>query len=172
MFKWIGGLLERICAVICATLFVQIPLFVSQYTNQLIGHEAELRFHVEALNRTAKLSGKNLDIYIQKFLHNSDADISNIGELMQAMVLRLQDLTNALTALQESTPMTRPFVFLAHINTDILRSTFKHFSFGFPFTIEGGVYALVGIVFGYCLCSGVKRCFRFLTAVPPEQKTT
>lgn len=157
MWEWLGGLLDRICAVIGAVIFVQIPLFINQYTQQLFGRESELRLQVDAMRNAANLSNKTLDQYVGKFIQNADVDFSHQGAIMQAMIDRWHTISEGLSALQDSSVFTRPFVFFAHFNSDTFSGTLKEYTFGFPFTIEGAVYALLGILVGYFLVCGLRK---------------
>jgi len=174
MFKWLGGLIDRFFAVIGAIFFAQVPLFMQQYSQQLIGRTAELRFQVDAMRQIANTSGKTLGQLMQKFLENSDADVALQGEIMLTMVNRWHHLSEALAAMQESSIWTRPFVFLTHLDNDVFFSTFEQFKIGLPLTPEGGVYALVGIVLGYSIFSVLKyteyKIYRFF--LPPYEQTS
>lgn len=149
MFRWLFTLLDRICVVLGAFLFSQIPLFMQQYRHQLTGHVAELYFQVGLMQQAAQRSGKTLEQYIQKFIQSSDADFIYQGEIMSAMVTRLQALSDGLVAMNHASVLTRPLEFLRHYQGDIVKSTFETFEMGIPFTYEGLVYALAGIVVGY-----------------------
>lgn len=157
MLKCVGALFDRACAVIGAVVFAQLPLFISQYQHQLTGREAELRLQVDAMRQAAGLSGKTLVQFIKKFTSNSDADFILQGELMQSMVDRWHSLNEALSSLQGSTVIGRPFNFLMHLNAEAFSSTFKNYTFGLPLTIEGGIYALFGMVVGYLFFSGIRK---------------
>lgn len=165
MLRWAGNLLDRMCAVVGAVVFVQFPLFITQYTQQLAGREAELRLQVNAMRQSASVSGKTLEQLIQKFLINTDPDFVRQGELMQSMVSRLQSIYEALTTLQDSSILARPFNFLLHLNVDAFKSTLQQYTIGFPLNLEGGAYALAGIVVGYALFSGVRRIFARLKSL-------
>lgn len=157
MLRWIGGLCDRICAVIGAIICAQAPLFMQQYSQQLVGREAELHHQVEAMRQAASISGKTLEQFISKFLASGDIDIARQGELMQNLVDRWQALTKALSALQHSSVFERPFIFLGHLNVDTFKSTFYNYSIGLPLTLEGAVYAIIGIAIGYCIFAGIRQ---------------
>lgn len=147
--KWFGRLMDRIFAVIGALIFAQAPLFMQEYTQQLLGRESELRLQVDAMRQTATLSGKTLEILIQKFLQNPDKDIVYQGEMLLSLTKRWESLSKALTSIQQSSAWRRPFVFLFYLDTQTFTSTYHHFKIGLPLSLEGGSYALLGILFGY-----------------------
>lgn len=159
MFKWISALLDRICVVIGAFIFSQIPLFMQQYRLQLAGHVAELRFQVGLMQQVALSSGKTLEQFIQKFTQSSDVDFASQGQIMSAMVSRLQTLSEGLAALNNASVLSRPYEFFIHYQQDIGRAAFESFEMGIPFTYEGLVYALVGIVVGYLFYCLLCQCF-------------
>lgn len=165
MLKWFGALLDRIYAVIGAVVFAQIPLFIQQYSQQLVGREAELRFQVMAMRQSAALSGKTLEELIAKFLVNPDIDVVRQGELMKAIVSRWEGLSSSLFSLQNSNVFDRPFVFILHMNGDAFRSTFENFSFGLPLTVEGGIYAFIGLLAGFGLFAALRKLVRVCSRV-------
>jgi hypothetical protein len=151
MFSWVGGLMDRLCAVAGALIFAQIPLFIQQYTQQLVGRQAELQLQSDLMRQSARLSGKTVEQLAQKFIESADQDIVRQGEMMLATINRWTHLSEALNAMQQSSIWSKPVTFLYHINSDVVLSSWKHFKFGLPFTIEGGIYAVFGTVFS-CLC--------------------
>ena len=162
MLPWLVGLLDRIFAVIGAAVFVQAPLFMQQYTQQLIGRTEELRLQVDAMRRAAGISGKTLDQLLQKFADSGDADFVHQGDVMSGIVQRWYHLSEALTAMEDSSLWSRPLSFLYHLNTDVFKSTLAHFSFGLPISLEGGIYAFIGLMFGYLIFSLLKKlCGKF-----------
>jgi hypothetical protein len=148
MFKWIGGLIDRIFAVAGALAFSQIPLFMQQYQLHLSGHVAELQMQVQAMRNSAALTGKSLEQYIMKFLNSSDLDFKNQGDLMRAMIQRYENLAEGYNALQNATAYAKPFLFIQYFDRDIAQATWPAFQMGFSFNLEGAAYVLMGIVFG------------------------
>lgn len=159
MLKWISGLLDRIFAAAGAVLFSQCPLFIQQYIQQLSGHATELRLQVNAIQQAATHSGKTLEQFIQKFVDSGDVDFVRQGDIMLAMVSRWYNFSDAYSALQNSSVFSRPFVFVFHFNWDIAKSTWHNFIFGLPFNLEGLIFALMGILFGYLFYFGLRRLF-------------
>lgn len=159
MLKCICGLLDRICAVAGALLLSQLPLFMQQYIQQLSGHTEELQVQVEAIKAAATHSGKTLEQFIQKFIESSDIDFTRQGDIMLAMLNRWYTFSDAFSTLQTSSVFKRPFVFLSYFNLDIAKSTWHNYSFGLPLNIEGLIYALLGIMFGYLFFFGIRKLF-------------
>lgn len=148
MLKLLAKLIDRIFVVIGALVFVQAPLFIQQYQHQLIGHVDEIRLQVNSMRAAASQSGKTLEQYIDKFQSSHDADFYLQGRIMSAMVERMQYLSDSLGALNQSTVWSRPFVFLRHYDSAIVKSTWQSYDLGIPLTIEGLGYALAGISVG------------------------
>lgn len=159
MFRWCGRLIDRILVVAGALVFAQVPLFIQQYSHRLAGHVAELRYQLNQLRIVAESSGKSFEAYIQKFIDAGDADFVGQGKLIQAMITRSNHLTESLSAITEASPLTRPFAFLSHLDTDIVKGTVHSFTLGVPLTLEAGIYALVGILVGYGLYRTLRRIF-------------
>ncbi len=148
MFKWIGGLIDRIFAVAGALAFSQLPLFMQQYQKHLAGHVEELKLQVAAMNHAASLGGKTLQQYVMKFLSSNDIDFKNQGELMQQMVQRYHHMTESYAALKDVSIYSKPFVFIKYFDSSIAQSIWKTFEMGFSFSLEGLVFAVIGIVCG------------------------
>jgi len=161
MMKWFTGFLDRCCALAGVVLCSQIPVFITQYTQQLVGRAAEIKLQVDAMRQSAGFSGKTLEQLIQKFLGSPDLDITRQGELMLSTVQRNEALTQALTDLHNSSVWSRPFEFLFHLDRGVFDSTFREFQWGLPLNLEGGIYALVGMGVGYLFFSIIIRFFTF-----------
>lgn len=151
MYKWFGVFIDRLFVVAFAVLFSQFPLFIQQYHQRLSGHAAELHMQLDAMRKIAKQSGKTLDQYIQKFLASADFDFSKQGNLMHAMQERYVKLSDATIAMQNASVLTKPYVFLIHLDFEVAKAASNQFSPGLLFNLEGFCYALCGIAFGY-LC--------------------
>lgn len=163
MFQWFGGFVDRIFSVIGAFLFAQIPIFMQQYHQQLMARVAELSKIVRKMEDAAQLSGKTLDQYLSKFLENGDLDISRHGQLIHELVLRWQKLSHTATILKESSPFTRPLVYLSQLDIEIAQTTYQGYEFGIPLTIEGGLYALIGLSVGYCVYTCCQKLATFIS---------
>ena len=151
MFQWLYYWLDRLFAVMGAFLMCQFPQFYEQYLQRAMGHLEELNHQIELMRQSASLTGKTLEEYIKKFLANSDLDILHQGALMEKMTARAKEVSEGVIAMSQAEIWTRPFTFLAHVQSDIATSSLAHFQPGLTFNIEGLVYALIGIFLGYCI---------------------
>lgn len=151
MFKWIERFLDRALVIFGAVLFMQLPLFMTQYQHQLTGHVNELRYQVGLVSKAALATEKTLDQFVQKFLASGDLDFMKQGEIISSMIVRWEKLSQALYALSHTPFWLRPFAFLLYFDLDIASSVVNSFEPGIPFTLEGLVYALIGMFSAYFL---------------------
>lgn len=147
-FRLFNYFVDRLCVVIGAFAGSQVPAFMQQYTQRLIGRVDELNLLMKNLQQLAFFSNKSLSAYIEKFLSNADPDFVQQGLFMQEIVTRWQHLNQALNHLQTATIWQRPFIFLQNIQNDIANSTFNSYQPGFSLTTESAIYALIGICIG------------------------
>lgn len=152
MVRIASKLVQQVLIVLCTLLFLQFPLFIQAYQQQLTGHVAEIRIHVNRMREMAASSKKTLEQYIQKFIDNSDEDFSRQGGAMRQMHVRSLELSKALKQLQEASVLKRPFIFLAYLDRDIALSTAHSFQPGIPLTLEGFCYAFFGMILAFLGC--------------------
>lgn len=152
---------DRLCVVLGALAFSQVPAFIQQYVQQLQGRIEELRLQIGLMREFAMRSGKTLEQLIDKFLAASDVDVVHQGEFIQEMVTRLGYLSSAAEALKNASLTNRFFVFLANLQYDIVKSTLSEFSLGLTFSFEALLYALMGGLAGFIVFSGVKKLAGF-----------
>lgn len=140
------GLLDRALCVIGAVIFSQAPEFMQQYLQRLGGHLDEARRQLRQFQETAAQSGLTLDGLIGRTGANADPAVARLGEVMTAARARVDTLEAAQSAIQHASLWTRPFVFLRHLDPAIARATAAIFKPAVPTTIEGLVYALLGML--------------------------
>ena len=147
--RWLIGLIDRLFVVAGALIFLQAPLFMQQYTQQLAGHTAELQYQVQILDAAAGESGKTVPAYILKFTASADLDFARQGRMMQDLVDRWHTFNKSYEALTKASITSKPFVFVAYFNKEVAAATWSSFEYGIPFSLEGLVYAVAGILLGY-----------------------
>jgi len=151
--RFLSGLLDRLAALLGATLLAQFPQFYGQYLQRLGGHIDELRRTLSAYEQAAATLGLSLDQYIEEHLAADSQVIASSGEIIADLAARLWQLEEALQALVSATPLTRWFVFIRHADWSIARQCWHSFTPGLPTTPEGLVYAGVGLLLGWFLYS-------------------
>ena len=151
MKKSLKHFLDHIFVVSGALLFSLFPSFIYQYQHQLVGHVNELELQIKTMRRNASKSGKNLNQYVQKFIHHADQDISSQGIAMERLLHRHARLTTSLSTLKNASFFSRPFVFLFYLQKDIFASTTANFQPALSLTSEGFMYIFLGCGFGYFL---------------------
>lgn len=139
------GILDRILCVIGTLVFSQAPEFMQQYLQRLGGHLDEARRHLAQFQRVAEQSGLSLDRLITQTSANSDPAVAQLGGVMQTAVTRVDELAAAQAAIQHASIWERPFVFLRHVDTSIAHATWEIYQPAVPTTVEGLVYALIGM---------------------------
>ena len=146
--SFFDGILDRIFSVIGAAVFSQIPEFIQQYIQRLGGHVDEAQHQVELIREAAQSSGQTLGTYIEIFITHTDPSIVHQGQLIQRTIERAEESTDALQAIKAASVFTKPFVFLAEIKYSIARAALGDFQPAIPLTLEGLIYAFIGLCFG------------------------
>lgn len=141
--------LERLIAIPSALLAAQFPQFFQQYMHELSGHLAELNYQISILQKSAEIANKPLPALINKFLANSDPDIHQQGLVMQGVVERLQDFSQAMQSLQHAGIVSKPFLFIRYFDVSVIADTWTHFQLGVNFSTESIVYLVVGLFIGH-----------------------
>ncbi|MCL2523791.1 MAG: DUF2937 family protein [Betaproteobacteria bacterium] len=152
------AILDRALCVGGAAVFSQAPEFMQQYAQRLGGHLDEARLQLGRYEELAHQANLPLDVYIARISANSDAVIAKVGGVVSDLVERVQTLAEAQAAFQGASVFTKPLAFFSHLDTSIAQNTWAAFKPAVPMTIEGLVYAAVGIVATLLLYHG---CIRF-----------
>lgn len=140
------GLLDRALCVLGAVLFSQAPEFMQQYLQRLGGHLDEARRQLQQFQNAAQSSGLSLDELIHRTTTNAEPAVAKLGGVMTDTVARVDTLAAAQAALLDASLWTRPLVFLQHLDLSIARATGAVFKPAVPTTLEGLVYALLGML--------------------------
>jgi Protein of unknown function (DUF2937) len=159
------GLIDRVLCVVGAVLCSQLPEFIQQYLQRLGGHLDEARRQLGQFQEIAAKSGLTLDQLITKSRDASEATVARLGQLMHDTMVRVDALSAADAALREASVFSRPFVFLHHVDLSIARATWSVFKPAVPTTVEGMLYAGLGMLLMLALYHGgvrypVRRAWR------------
>ena len=157
MWKFLDAVFDRIFAVMGALIFSQAPSFIQQYIQRLAGSTHELKLQVEQIKKIADSAGLSYNEYIQKFSTSGNSLFEYQGQFLQMILDRYENFSRALYNLEQSFWLTRPFTFLKNINSDIFSGTLKHYTPAVNISLEGLIYALIGLLVGYFLYQGIRK---------------
>ena len=150
-------LLDRVVCVLGAAFFAQAPEFFQQYLQRLGGHLDEARRQLQQFENVAVQSGITLEELATQTQASSEITVSRLGGVIQATIERVDALTQAQAALIDATVWSRPFVFVRTMDVDIARATGHFFKPAVPTTVEGLIYAFVGMLVALGLFQGLVR---------------
>jgi hypothetical protein len=139
-------LLDRVLCVAGAVLFSQLPEFMQQYLQRLEGHLDEARLVLGKFKDAAAQSGMSLDQLVAGAAQNPDPSMGKLGGVIRQAIVRADELGAADAALRQASALTRPFVFLRHLDVGIARATLAIYRPAVPTTLEGFAYAGFGII--------------------------
>lgn len=156
-FRSLGNLTDRILCVLAAVVLLQAPIYMNQYQNVLAGAQLESSLSYNSLRLIAAEFDQTLREYIDELLANDNPKVVANAEEDDEKIKRYESYTASLEAFQQASVFSRPFVFLS--NYDQRLGNAVEFQPGLPITMEGFVYALLGIVLMMLLIGIVKRLF-------------
>lgn len=139
-------LLDRILCVLGATIFSQLPEFMQQYLQRLEGHLDEARRELGKFTDAAAQSGMTLDQLVAGAGRNADPAMRTLGSVAKDASVRVDTLSAADLALRHATVWTRPYALFTHLDWGIARATASIYRPAVPTTLEGLVYAAVGVL--------------------------
>jgi hypothetical protein len=151
------GLIDRVLCVVGAVLCSQLPEFIQQYLQRLGGHLDEARRQLGQFTEIAEKSGLTFEQLMAKSQASSESSVAGLGQLMHASVTRVETLSAAETAIRAASVFTRPFVFLGHVDFSIARATWGAFRPAVPTTVEGVMYAALGMLLILAVYHGAVR---------------
>jgi hypothetical protein len=144
-FTAIEGFADRLVCVLGAVFAAQAPEFFQQYLQRLGGHLDEIRRQLAAFESAAHAAGKPWVQFVADTTANPDPGLAKLGSTMAATAARADELAAAHAALLDASVWSRPWAFFAHLDLEIAHATAAVFKPAVPTTIEGAVYAALGI---------------------------
>jgi len=144
--KIIGSISERFVVFSFAFALSQMPTFMNQYSDAMVGSIFKSKKIVYEITLKAKRTDKSLSQFIQKHLDSGDLDFKSSGEQWKKVI---DDLNNELLAqkkILEASVWTRPFVFIRYMNPALVKNI--KYKPALPFSLESLVYIFIGILLG------------------------
>ena len=150
-FTAIEGFLDRLVCVLGAVVCAQAPEFFQQYLQRLGGHLDEAMLQLASFEQAAQAAGKPWAQFVADTLGNPDAGLARLGATMRDTASRVDELAAAQTALLHASAWSRPWAFLAHLDATIAQATAAIFKPAVPTTVEGAIYAGIGVAVAFGL---------------------
>ena len=157
MWKFLDVVCDRVFAVLGALIFSQGPSFIQQYIQRLAGSTHELDLQMTQIKKISSSAGLSVNEYIQKFSTSGDTLFESQGAFIQMIVERYASFSQSLQNLEQAFWLTRPFTFIKNVNSDIFSGTMKHYTPSVNLSLEGLIYALIGLLLGYFIYQGIRK---------------
>ncbi len=150
-------LIDRLLCVFGAVLFCQLPEFIQQYLQRLGGRLDEARRQLAQFTDVAAQSKLTLADFITRTSHNADESVARLAGVMSDTVTRVDSLASADLAIRNASLWEKSFVFFAHLDPSIARATLSIYKPAVPTTVEGLIYAVLGMLVILGLYHGLIR---------------
>lgn len=159
--KWLtqftGGLLERVFGLTLALCAVQFPVYFAAYCNTLAGAQLEAQTRYQELEREAASVPLSVNEFIQRHESNADAVFRASGRIHRTTIERYRRFTAMQAALSSAPLWARPWVLSQNFDRSLHLAT--RFEPGLPLSVEGGAYALGGLLLAWLLSSALGWVF-------------
>lgn len=140
----------------------QFPAFQVQYRQQLAGRLEQVRSDLSNLFDEARDKDLAPEELLERASRESGPYTSILLEDAEQALADHHRLESAYEALLLSDPLNRPFLFLQHLDPQIARSVAAHFQPALPLTLEGLVYAGLGLLIGVAFAALLEYAGRSL----------
>ena len=154
----IARLVNGLAALFGGGAMAQFPAFYQQYLQRLGGRLDQTRDDLQRLLTDAQTLGRSIEAYISELQASGTAAAGQAAKRELERLGRANDLETAYGALQQATPIERPFVFAKHFDPSVAQDTLNSYEPALPATAEGLCYALAGAVVAMLVLAGCERC--------------
>lgn len=151
---------DGLFAITGAAGLSQFPEFFQQYLQRLGGRLDQAVVQENRITAAARDHGLNIETYVRRLLSSADPVARSEAQNVSAALADADRLRASHDALTSATLYERPVVLTQYFDENLARATFDHFVPAMPVSIEGLVYAGVGMVIGLLLLAGSKRTVR------------
>lgn len=157
----ISRIANGVAALAGAGLASQFPAFYLQYVQRLGGNLDHARLGVERIGAAAGELGIGVDELLGKYLTNADEVLRALGELHVQTVADVGRLATAEAALISATALERPFALATHFDWAIADGVWRAFEPAVPLSLEGLIYAGLGMAIGLAALAAVQSVLRW-----------
>jgi hypothetical protein len=140
--------------------FAQFPQYAQQYEQRLGGAVDELRIIVDDFDRGAASFGLNREEALMRYAISPDEFLQDRGLSMRMTIVRYEQLSADLAALQSASPIQRAQFLPRYLDSDVGARALENFEPGMPATGEALAWGLAGTGIGYLI---LYPFFGFLT---------
>ncbi|MBS0618809.1 MAG: DUF2937 family protein [Spirochaetes bacterium] len=153
ILRFIGGLFgslaERLFVFFMALFMSQAPQYMNLYLNVLSGAKAAYEKSVKEIGEKAAEIGMTTKDFIDDLVKSPSQAAHKSGELHQSQIKHFEDAKAAFDAIKNASAITRPFIFLKHVDWSLAKNV--QFQAALPFTLESLIYVIMGIILGMLL---------------------
>ncbi|PPE73570.1 hypothetical protein C3942_12260 [Solimonas fluminis] len=156
--RFLGGVSERIAAVVLAVAAAQFPVYFLAYGNTLAGAQMEAEARYRELLAEAATLHLGVEDFVRRHEENADAVFQASGRIHRSTLERYRRYSAMQEALRSAPAWERPLVLARNFDPAIHAAA--RFEPGLPLTLEAGAYALAGLLLAWLLTSLVGLAFR------------
>lgn len=143
-----GRLVILIFGLFGAAGLAQGPEMASQYEQRIGGALAELQTVIEQFDRDVVTNGLTRETALETYRDASSDFLKDRGESMEQALARFDNLTEQVKALKTGNELYKPVYLFSEGDEQLMQGMLKDYSFGFPATLTGFIYAAFGFFFG------------------------
>jgi hypothetical protein len=135
----------------------QFPAFYRQYLQHLAGRLAQARDDLAPVLKDARQRGLSLPEYLDRAQAEGGELTGTLVAGYRSTYQSFERLGAAHEALSAAGPLERPVALARHLDIRIAEGTLEGFAPALPLSVEGGGYALCGLVLGLLLVWTLER---------------
>lgn len=151
----------RLPVILIALLFgasgSQLPEYVQQYSQRLGGAVDELTAFVKQFDEDALAAGLTRDAALGEYEARDNEFLGRRGKTVADTIRRYERLKAQKSELDTASPFGRVLRFLRDPQADIAGRAWEDFKPAVPLTIEGALFAVIGVVFALLVSTGARR---------------
>ena len=135
----------------------QFPAFYQQYLQHLSGRLAQARDDLAPVLDDARQRGLSLGEYLERAQAEGGELTGTLVAGYRSTYQAFERLHEAHQALIAAGPLERPLAIARHLDIGIAEGTLDGFAPALPLTVEGGGYALAGLLLGLIVVWTLER---------------
>lgn len=135
----------------------QFPAFYGQYLQHLSGRLAQARDDLAPVLDDARQRGLSLSEYLERAQAEGGELTGTLVAGYRSTYQAFERLREAHQALNAAGPLERPLALARHLDMRIAEGTLEGFAPALPMSVEGGGYALAGLLLGLILVWTLER---------------